>query len=64
MNKALHTKVYFCDQEGASKLINDPFFVEIEEFDNMTFEVSLIINEKYRYHFTHVPSVQKCCEIT
>ena len=39
MNKARHSDVTFCDQEKASKLINDPFFTFIEEYTDNTFEV-------------------------
>ena len=42
MNKERHSKVTFCDLEKASKSINDPFFIDLEEFDDETFEVILI----------------------
>ena len=39
MDKEKHTRINFCDIEKASKSINDPFFMDLEEFDNETFEV-------------------------
>ena len=39
MDKERHTKVQFCGLEKASKTVNDPFFMDLEEFDDETFEV-------------------------
>ena len=39
MDKEKHTRINFCNIEKASKSINDPFFMDLEEFDNETFEV-------------------------
>lgn len=52
MDKAKHAKVTFCGLEKASKLVNDPFFHDLEEFDDTTFEVRvnsifLIIMDDY-----------------
>ena len=41
MDKSKHTNVSFCGIEKASKLINDPFFYNLEEFDKETFEVRI-----------------------
>ena len=39
MNKDRHRSVSFCGIDKASKLINDPLFLEIEEFEGKCFEV-------------------------
>ena len=39
MNKEKHLSVEFCKHEKASKLINDPKFMSIEEFEGDNFEV-------------------------
>jgi hypothetical protein len=39
MNKEKHTRVTFCNIDRASKAVNDPFFMDLEEFDDNTFEV-------------------------
>ena len=39
MNKDRHRSVSFCGMDKASKLINDPLFLEIEEFEGKCFEV-------------------------
>ena len=39
MNKGKHLSVEFCRHEKASKLINDPKFMSIEEFEGDNFEV-------------------------
>ena len=39
MNKEKHSKVRFCDLDKASKAVNDPYFVDLEEFNDDTFEV-------------------------
>ena len=39
MDKEKHTRISFCNIEKASKSINDPYFMDLEEFDNETFEV-------------------------
>ena len=49
MDKSKHTKVTFCGIERASQLINDPFFHDLEEFDDMTFEVCTIAIKNLRY---------------
>ncbi|XP_063692200.1 uncharacterized protein LOC134824307 isoform X1 [Bolinopsis microptera] len=40
MDKARFTNVTFCDQEKASKMVNDPFFHSLDEFSDETFEVT------------------------
>ena len=39
MNKEKHKDVKFCDFEDAKRLVNDPFFREIDEIDEDYFEV-------------------------
>ena len=39
MNKKKHTDVHFCTREKASKLINDPRFVSLDEFNDDCYEV-------------------------
>ena len=39
MNKKKHTDVEFCTFERATKLVNDPRFVSLEEFEDDCFEV-------------------------
>ena len=39
MDRSKHTNVSFCDLEKASKLVNSPFFQNLEEFGEETFEV-------------------------
>ena len=41
MDRSKHTKIKLCDVKDASKYVNDPLFVELDEFDDGTaFEVS------------------------
>lgn len=42
MDKERHTNVQFCGLEKASKSVNDPFFLNLDEFDEETFEVDMI----------------------
>ena len=46
MRKDRHTNVKFVGRQKASKLVNDPLFMSIEEFDKETFEVSYQANTK------------------
>ena len=39
MNKEKHSKVKFLDLDKASKAVNDPYFIDLEEYDESTFEV-------------------------
>ena len=39
MNKNKHLSVKFCNENRACKLVNDPRFVSLEEFENETYEV-------------------------
>ena len=41
MNKAKHLSVEFCKHEKAAKLINDPKFMSVEEFEGDNFEVGI-----------------------
>ena len=40
MDKSKFTTVTFCGIDKANKLVNDPFFTSLDEFDDETFEVS------------------------
>lgn len=39
MNKSKHLDVKFCTHHEASKLLNDPRFMSIDEFEDDYFEV-------------------------
>ena len=43
MNKAKHYDVGFCDFDAATKLVNDPRFVSIDEFEDDCFEVTVFL---------------------
>ena len=43
MNKSKHLSVEFCKSDGVSKLINDPHFMSIDEFEDDSFEVIIIV---------------------
>ena len=50
MDKSRHTSVKFCNLDEAVKLVNDPFFRDLDEFDEETFEVSYFqITKLYKY---------------
>lgn len=40
MDREKHTKIDVCGIEKASKLVNDPYFISLEEFDEENFEVN------------------------
>ena len=40
MNKEKLTKISFCGVDKAGKMINEPYFHSLDEFDDETFEVS------------------------
>ena len=42
MRKDKHNSVRFVSRDKASKLVNDPMFTGLTEFDNETFEVKLV----------------------
>lgn len=55
MNKAKHTDVQFCKFEKASKLVNDPRFVSIEEFSDESFEVIIYCVNNFNFNIVDNP---------
>ena len=43
MNKSKHLSVEFCKSDGVSKLVNDPRFMSLDEFEDDCYEVVIYI---------------------
>ena len=43
MNKSKHLSVEFCRSDGVSKLVNDPRFLSLDEFEDDCFEVDILL---------------------
>ena len=56
MDKSKFMNVTFCEFDQASKLVNDPYFHSLDEFENETFEVCVVIVVIFKHYNTLINS--------